>query len=246
MVCWVRVATSRRARPTLTMSHRKNGSRKSDSTVSGTERTSMAMRVLMMTTTFASTLEAVSVTTDCTPPTSFDRPGLDLAGPRAGEEAQRHRLQVLVQRVAQVLHHAEADQVRHVGLPDPDDARDDRDHDHQSHVEVEEAEPGAGEPAAVPRWVPEERPVEDPLDQDGVGDAEPRGDHDGQGDDGHLPPVRAEGGHHATDRLPLDRTVVVRRGSRVEAAVPAHRARIRVARDSDAGGSAAREVPRSG
>ncbi len=67
------VATSRRALPTLTVSQMNNGSMNSDSTVSCHEITSIAASVLMMITTFARTLDAVSVTTDCTPPTSLDR-----------------------------------------------------------------------------------------------------------------------------------------------------------------------------
>ena len=55
-VCCVFVDTARRARPTLTVSHRKNGIRNSDSTVSGTDRISMAASVLMMTTTLDSPL----------------------------------------------------------------------------------------------------------------------------------------------------------------------------------------------
>ena len=70
-VSCVVVETARRARPTLTVSHRKNGIMNSDRMVSGTDRINMATSVLMMTTTLASTLEAVSVTTDCTPPTSL-------------------------------------------------------------------------------------------------------------------------------------------------------------------------------
>jgi hypothetical protein len=72
-VFWVLVATSRRARPTLTVSHRKIGIKDSESNVSCHDSTDIAMMVLAMTTTFARTLEAVSVTTDCTPPTSFAR-----------------------------------------------------------------------------------------------------------------------------------------------------------------------------
>ena len=72
-VFWVLVATSRRARPTLTVSQRKIGIKDSESSVSCHDSTDIAMIVLAMTTTFAKTLEAVSVTTDCTPPTSFAR-----------------------------------------------------------------------------------------------------------------------------------------------------------------------------
>ena len=48
----VLVATSRRARPTFTVSQRKNGSMNSDSTVSCHERSSIATSVLAITTTF--------------------------------------------------------------------------------------------------------------------------------------------------------------------------------------------------
>ena len=71
-VFWVLDETSRRARPTLTVSHRNSGNSASDSSVSGTDSTSIAIRVLMIVTTFESTFDAVSVTTDCTPPTSFE------------------------------------------------------------------------------------------------------------------------------------------------------------------------------
>ena len=71
IVFCVLVATSRRARPTLTVSQRKNGSMNSDSTVSCHESRSMAINVLMITTTFARMFDIVSVTTAWTPPTSF-------------------------------------------------------------------------------------------------------------------------------------------------------------------------------
>ena len=45
-------------------------------------------------------------------------PRLHLAGARPREERQRHPLQVLVDGGAQVVHHALADDVRDVGLPD--------------------------------------------------------------------------------------------------------------------------------
>ncbi len=65
------VATSRRAFPTFTVSHRNSGISSSDRIVSGIEIRIIAMIVLMIVTTFESTVDAVSVTTDCTPPTSF-------------------------------------------------------------------------------------------------------------------------------------------------------------------------------
>ena len=45
---------------------------------------------------------------------------LDLAGPRVGEEAQRHRLEVPVEGHPQVVHDPLSDDVRQVGLPDAD------------------------------------------------------------------------------------------------------------------------------
>ena len=66
----------------------------------------------MITTTLDSTDDAVSVTTVCTPPDVVREPRLDLAGPRRREEPQRHVLEVLVERVAEVLHHAQPDDVR--------------------------------------------------------------------------------------------------------------------------------------
>ena len=71
MVFCVLVATSRRARPTLIVSHRNRGVSASDRIVSGTEMISIAITVLTITTTFARIDDAVSVTTLCTPPTSF-------------------------------------------------------------------------------------------------------------------------------------------------------------------------------
>ena len=72
-VLWVLVATSRRARPTFTVSHRNSGISSSDRIVRGIEIRTIAMIVLMIVTRLDSTVEAVSVTTDCTPPTSFAR-----------------------------------------------------------------------------------------------------------------------------------------------------------------------------
>ncbi len=72
-VCCVLLATFRRARPTLTVSHTKIGVMQSDRIVSCTEISSIAINELAMMTTFDSRLAAVEVTTDCTPPTSFAR-----------------------------------------------------------------------------------------------------------------------------------------------------------------------------
>src|SRR6266540_2853283 len=61
--CCVTVATFCRAFPTLYVSHIKNGTMNNDSAVSCHDTTSMAITVLMMTTTFDRIDEAVSVTT---------------------------------------------------------------------------------------------------------------------------------------------------------------------------------------
>ena len=65
------------------------------------------------------------------------QPALDLAGPRLGEEAQRHPLEVAVQRRPEVLHDALADDVVEVRLADADEPGHDRDDDHQPDVQVQ-------------------------------------------------------------------------------------------------------------
>ncbi len=109
----------------------KKGSSPSDRSVSCQSSRNIATTVEMTTTRLEKTLLAVSVTTAWMPPTSFCQPALDLARPRVGEEAQRQPLQVRVQRVAQVLHDALADDVVEVRLADADQAADDGHQDHQ-------------------------------------------------------------------------------------------------------------------
>ncbi len=101
----------------------KNGRMPSDSSVSRQSIRNIAMIVLTATATLLVSVAAVSVTTDWTPPTSFGEAALDLAGLGLGEEAQRHPLEVGVQRVAQVLHDVLADDVVEVALADADQAR---------------------------------------------------------------------------------------------------------------------------
>ena len=67
------IATSRRARPTFTVSHTNRGVMNKESTVSCQEMINMAMSELMITTTLERSEDAVLVTTLCTPPTSFAR-----------------------------------------------------------------------------------------------------------------------------------------------------------------------------
>ena len=66
----------------------------------------------MITTTLDRTDDAVSVTTVCTPPTSLAR--RDWISPVRVDvkNRKRHVLQMRVERVAQVLHHAQSDEVR--------------------------------------------------------------------------------------------------------------------------------------
>ena len=58
---------------------------------------------------------------------------LHLAGAGAREERERHLLQVVVDRGAQVVHHPLADGVGEVGLPDARRLGDERDADHPEH-----------------------------------------------------------------------------------------------------------------
>ena len=148
------VATSRRALPTFTVSHTNSGVMKSDRTVSCQERINMAMSELMITTTFDRMLEAVSVTTLCTPPTSFARRDWISPGAGRGEEPQRHELQVPVERVAEVLHHPQPHQVRQVGLADADGAGDDGDGDHERHEHVHDVEVGGDSLRSLRQWSP--------------------------------------------------------------------------------------------
>ncbi len=138
IVFWVLEATSRLARPTLTVSHRNTGSRQSDSKVSGIDIQNIAINVEMITTTLDSTDDAVSVTTVETPPTSLE--SRDWISPVRVDvkNRKRHVLEMRVERVPQVLHHAEPDEVRLIRLGDPEHAGDHRDDHHQRHPDIDD------------------------------------------------------------------------------------------------------------
>jgi hypothetical protein len=69
---WVFPDTSRRTLPTFRLITRKTGRIASDSTVSLQSRITITTTVEITVATLDSTLEAVSVSTACTPPTSLD------------------------------------------------------------------------------------------------------------------------------------------------------------------------------
>ena len=140
----VLLATFRRARPTLTVSQTKIGVMQSDRIVSCTEISSIAIDELAMMTTFDSRLAAVRGHDGLHAADVVRQTRLDLARPGGREEPQRHVLQVLVERVAEVLHDLEADQVRQVRLPDADRAGDDRDDDHDPHEDQQRVHVGTG------------------------------------------------------------------------------------------------------
>ena len=129
-----------------------------------------------------------------------------------------------VERVTEVLHHPEPDVIGEIRLPDPDDARHERDRDHQGHVAVEQRQIRARLTGAVVVG-PEQRPVEHRDDQQRVHNAETGRDDDGEADHGDLLLVRREGSDHPTNgrRLDRPRILVERPSAHAEhASVPSH------------------------
>ena len=186
----VSVDTSRRTLPTRNVRYMKNGSMPSDRIVSRQSMSHIAMTVLIAIAKLRGD-RARGVGHDRLDAADVVRqPALDLAGPRLGEEPQRHALEVGVQRGAQVLHDALADQVVEVGLPDADQARDDRQRDHQPDEQVQQEE--------VPL---RDRDVDEELEQDRVDQPEEARDEDRDQDDRDLRPVRPEEDEDAADRL---------------------------------------------
>ncbi len=116
-------------------------------------------------------------------------PALDLARSRLGEEAQRHALEVGVERAAQVLHDALADDVVEVALADADEARDDRQHDHQADVQVQLLVVAADDDL-----------VDQQAQQQRVDQADEARRQDRRQDDDDLEPVRLEEGDDPPQR----------------------------------------------
>ena len=115
---------------------------------------------------------------------------LDLARARLGEEAQRHPLQVGVEGQPQVVHHPLADHVRQVRLPDTDAGREERQHDHQRALQVEQA-----------NVLRAEQVVDDQLQQDRVDDTDADADQDQRGDHHQPRAVRPEEAGDQAQRL---------------------------------------------
>jgi hypothetical protein len=169
---------------------------------------SIAMIVLTTITRLEKTDAAVSVTTDWMPPDVVRQAALDLARARLGEEAQRHPLEMAVQRVAQVLHHALADDVVEVALSDADEPGHDRHRDHQADVQVQQREVLLGD-----------RDVDEELEQVRVDDAQQARDDDGQEDDGDARAIRPE---EAKDSAHRRATLALAHRGRLVAAAAHH------------------------
>ena len=133
---------------------------------------------------------AVSVTTAWTPPTSLAS-RLWISPVRVSVKKRSGiALEVGVQRAAQVLHDVLADDVVEVRLADADQARHDREHDHQPDVEVE-----------VRVVLADDDLVDQELEQERVDQPEEARDEDREQDDDDLEPVRPEEGDDPADRL---------------------------------------------
>ena len=131
-------------------------------------------------------------------------PALDLAGARLREEAQRHPLEVGVERVTQVLHHVLPDLVVDVGLADADGAADDRDDDHHHDEQVQQEE-----------VLLRDRDVEQELEQVRVDDTQEARHDDRDHHDDDLLAIGSEEGGDASHRASAS---LARHGREVRAA----------------------------
>ena len=127
---------------------------------------------------------AVSVMTDCRPPTSLASQALDVAGPRGGEEAQRQGLQVGVELRPEIAEHPLSHGVGQIALPDAHERGDYGSGDYQRQQLVQQAEIGAA--------LDEQRLVEDHLDEEWADHPEAACHHDENDGDPELPPIGPE------------------------------------------------------
>ena len=191
----------------------------------------------MITTTLDRTDDAVSVTTVETPPTSLE--SRDWISPVRVDvkNRKRHVLKMRVQRVPQVLHHAEPDEVRLIGLRDPERAGDDRDDHHQRHPEIDDVDLRDTRPRRhVPGGSPNNPWLKIQAISSGLTTPSPDVIDDQKADQRNLAPVGPESRHDPTDRVAVDRTIVPLARDGEETAVSAHATKIRRRRANAASG----------
>jgi hypothetical protein len=103
------------------------------------------------------------------------------------EEAQRHALQMGIERVAQIAHHVLANVGVEIGLADPDQPGNDRQSDHQTDVEIEATQ-------ITTRY----GLVDDQLEQIGVGQPDHRRHDDRDQRQGHAKAIGTEEGENTS------------------------------------------------
>ena len=111
MLPWRWAAIRRRSSPTRRVSQTKKGRRTSEKAARRQSSRTMATTVAITVVTLEAIDVAVEVTTLSHAADVVGDPRLDLAGAGAGEEGQRHPLQVAVDGGAQVVHDPLADDV---------------------------------------------------------------------------------------------------------------------------------------
>ena len=167
-----------RASPTRFVIQTKTGSSASANSVSRQSRMNIAT-TLAITVVTLPTIEVAVERDDLLHAADVVRdPRLHVAGAGAGEEGQREPLQVLVDRRAQVVHHALADLVREQRLHDAERAGGDCDRDHAGDEQVQQRE--------IAGCVARQRVVEGRLDEECRDRAE-RGREEDQREDGREP-----------------------------------------------------------